>query len=367
MRFRVLSTDGKSRSAQLIFSKGVVDTPAFIPVGTYASVKAVTREELLATGVQMILGNAFHLGINPTLDTIKTHNGLGNFMGWDGPILTDSGGFQVFSLSKMCSINEEGVKFNHPKDGTKIFLTPEKSMQIQHDLGADIAMVFDDCIPYPADKKTSANSTQLSLKWAKRCQIYHQKLGSSSALFGIIQGGMYEDLRKQCLAELVEIGFDGYAIGGLSVGEPKREMLAVLDYLTPQMPNDKPRYLMGVGTPADLVEAVNCGMDMFDCVLPTRNARNGQLFTRFGVLKIRNAKYKKDTRPIDNECDCYVCKNYSRAYIHHLQKLGEIVGARLATMHNLHYYQYLMQSMRNAIRDAKFATFKQDFYAQQQT
>lgn len=362
MKFNKHTGDGKARRGTLTFDRGEVQTPAFMPVGTYGTVKAMTPEEVQGIGAQIILGNTFHLAITPGTEVIKAHGDLHDFMRWQGPILTDSGGFQVFSLGEMRKISEQGVDFRSPKDGSKIFMGPEESMRIQYDLGSDIVMIFDECTPYPADKATADQSMQLSLRWAKRSKAEHDRLENSNALFGIVQGGMYEDLRKTSAKALVEIGFDGYAIGGLSVGEPKDEMMAVLDYLPDELPEDKPRYLMGVGTPEDLVEAVERGIDMFDCVMPTRNARNGYLFTSTGIVKIRNAQYKLDTRPLDERCQCYTCQNYSRSYLHHLQRKNEILGARLNTIHNLYYYQDLMSQMRAAIENQSFAEFKQRFY-----
>ncbi len=362
MKFNKHTGDGKARRGTLTFDRGEVQTPAFMPVGTYGTVKAMTPEEVRGIGAQIILGNTFHLAITPGTEVIKAHGDLHDFMRWQGPILTDSGGFQVFSLGEMRKISEQGVDFRSPKDGSKIFMGPEESMRIQYDLGSDIVMIFDECTPYPADKATADQSMQLSLRWAKRSKAEHDRLENSNALFGIVQGGMYEDLRKTSAKALVEIGFDGYAIGGLSVGEPKDEMMAVLDYLPDELPEDKPRYLMGVGTPEDLVEAVERGIDMFDCVMPTRNARNGYLFTSTGIVKIRNAQYKLDTRPLDERCQCYTCQNYSRSYLHHLQRKNEILGARLNTIHNLYYYQDLMSQMRAAIENQSFAEFKQRFY-----
>ena len=364
MKFEIKNIDNKARLGRLTFDRGEVNTPAFMPVGTYGAVKAMTVEEVKGLGAEIILGNTFHLSLTPSTEVISAHGDLHDFMNWDGPILTDSGGFQVFSLGKMRKITEEGVEFRSPKDGSLIFMGPEESMQIQHKLGSDIVMIFDDCTAYPGKKSDIDQSMQLSLRWAKRSSIEHQKLNNKNSLFGIIQGGMHKDLRLQSIKSLVEIGFDGYAIGGLSVGEPKEEMMEVLSYLPEHMPKNKPRYLMGVGTPSDLVEGVECGVDMFDCVMPTRNARNGYLFTSKGVVKIRNAKYKKDTGPLDVNCDCSTCKNYSRAYLHHLQKTNEILGSRLNTLHNLHYYQNLMHLMREAIKVNSFTEFKKKFYSQ---
>ena len=365
MKFELLNTNGKARLGRLRFDRGIVNTPAFMPVGTYGTVKAMTVEEVKGLGAEIILGNTFHLSITPSTDVIEAHGDLHDFMNWSGPILTDSGGFQVFSLGKMRKINEEGVSFRSPKDGSSIFMGPEESMQIQKKLGSDIVMIFDDCTPYPAEKIEVDQSMQLSLRWAKRSLIEHQRLKNENALFGIIQGGMHKDLRLQSAESLIEMNFDGYAIGGLSVGEPKEEMMKVLDFLPEQMPTDKPRYLMGVGTPLDLVEGVSMGVDMFDCVMPSRNARNGYLFTSEGVVKIRNAKYKIDTGPLDPNCSCNTCKNYSRSYLHHLQKTNEILGSRLNTFHNLFYYQDLMRSIREALGSNTFDVFRENFLATQ--
>jgi queuine tRNA-ribosyltransferase len=330
-----------------------------MPVGTYGTVKAMSPLELREINAHIILGNTFHLWLRPGLEVIAAHGGLHKFMAWDGPILTDSGGFQVWSLGKLRKISEEGVKFRSPINGDSCFLTPEESMRIQKVLNSDIVMIFDECTPYPATIKEATDSMQLSLRWAKRSKDSHE--GNSNALFGIIQGGMYEDLRDISLAGLTDIGFDGYAIGGLSVGEPKDDMLRILAHTAPKMPSDKPRYLMGVGTPEDLVAAVSQGVDMFDCVMPTRNARNGWLFTQYGDVKIKNASYKNDTSPLDADCSCYTCKHFTRAYLHHLHKVGEILSARLNTIHNLHYYQVLMAEMRLAIEQGQFAAFKEQF------
>lgn len=365
MKFELAKTDNKARLGKMTFERGEVNTPAFMPVGTYGTVKAMTVEEVKELGAEIILGNTFHLSLTPSTEVIEAHGDLHDFMNWQGPILTDSGGFQVFSLGHIRKISEKGVSFRSPKDGAKIFMGPEESMQIQQKLGSDIVMIFDECIAYPSEKPAVDQSMQLSLRWARRSKDEHQRLGNNNALFGIVQGGMHEDLRRQSIEALVDIGFDGYAIGGLSVGEPKEEMIKVLEYLPDAMPADKPRYLMGVGTPADLVEAVARGIDMFDCVMPTRNARNGYLFTSKGTVKIRNAKHKMDTGPLDVNCDCSTCQNYSRAYLHHLQKTNEILGSRLNTLHNLHYYQHLMASMRKAIKDGRFESFRAAFYTQQ--
>ncbi|MGD9108727.1 MAG: tRNA guanosine(34) transglycosylase Tgt [Gammaproteobacteria bacterium] len=347
MKFELIKTIGAARRGKMVFNRGVVETPAFMPVGTYGTVKAVSPEELQTVGAQIILGNTYHLMLRPGTDIIKLGGGLHGFIGWEGPILTDSGGFQVFSLSSVRRITEEGVTFQSPVNGDMVFLSPERSMQVQRDLGSDIVMVFDECTPYPAEHKVAKDSMELSLRWARRSKIAHSD--NSSALFGIVQGGMYGDLREASLQGLLEIGFDGYAIGGLSVGEPKEEMFRTLDFLVPKMPRALPRYLMGVGTPADLVNGVLHGVDMFDCVMPTRNARNGYLFTSHGILRLRNARYKTDMAPVDLNCDCYTCRNFSRAYLHHLDRCREMLGARLNTIHNLYYYQTLMRGLRNAI------------------
>ena len=365
MKFELLKTEDKARLGKMTFERGEVNTPAFMPVGTYGTVKAMTVTELKELGAEIVLGNTFHLSLTPGADVIEAHGDLHDFMNWQGPILTDSGGFQVFSLGHMRKISEKGVSFRSPKDGAKIFMGPEESMQIQQKLGADIIMIFDECIAYPSEKSDVDKSMQLSLRWAQRSKDEHQILGNKNALFGIVQGGMHEDLRHQSIAALIDIGFDGYAIGGLSVGESKVEMIKVLDYLPSAMPSDKPRYLMGVGTPLDLVDAVARGIDMFDCVMPTRNARNGYLFTSAGVVKIRNSKYKIDTKPLDAKCECSTCQNYSRAYLHHLQKTNEILGSRLNTLHNLHYYQGLMASIRDEIKNSTFVSFRAEFHAQQ--
>ncbi|MGE3920013.1 MAG: tRNA guanosine(34) transglycosylase Tgt [Gammaproteobacteria bacterium] len=352
MQFKLLKTDGLARRGQMQFERGIVETPAFMPVGTRGTVKAMTPEEIKATGAQILLGNTFHLMLRPGTEIIRMHGDLHDFMHWDGPILTDSGGFQVFSLGKLRKITEEGVTFQSPIDGKKIFLNPEISMSVQRELGSDIVMCFDECTPYPATEKEVRDSMELSLRWASRSKAAHTN--NPSALFGIIQGGVFPALREQSLSGLCEIGFDGYAIGGLSVGEPKHEMIEVLDSITPNMPSDKPRYLMGVGTPEDIIQAVARGVDMFDCVMPTRNARNGHLFTSEGVVRIRNSQYKTDLKSLDPQCLCYTCKNYTRAYLHHLDKCKEILGSRLNTIHNLHYYQNLMQNLRLAIEQGKF-------------
>lgn len=366
MKFNLINTDHNARRGTISFARGKVQTPVFMPVGTYGTVKAMTPEELKGIGFEILLGNTFHLSITPETDVIEKHGGLHDFMHWDKPILTDSGGFQVFSLGGLRKITEKGVYFQSPKDGSKIFMGPEESMLIQKQLNSDVVMIFDECTPYPAEKNIADQSMQLSLRWAKRSKHEHNRLNNKNAIFGIVQGGMYQDLRSQSLESLMEIGFDGFAIGGLSVGEPKEEMIRVLDYLPGKMPKDKPRYLMGVGTPTDLVEGVDRGIDMFDCVMPTRNARNGYIFTSKGIVKIRNAKYRTDTNPLDENCKCYVCKNYSRSYLHHLQKKNEILGSRLNTMHNLYYYQSLVKDMQLAIENNSFIQFKKNFYEQQQ-
>ena len=363
MKFEALATDGHARRGRLIFSRGSVATPAFMPVGTYGTVKAMTPEELQALGAEMILGNTFHLMLRPGTQVIKAHGDLHDFIHWQRPILTDSGGFQVFSLGAMRKITEQGVLFRSPIDGRRIFMGPEESMQVQRDLGSDIVMIFDECTPYPATEQQARESMELSLRWAKRSKDAHAD--NPSALFGIVQGGMYEELRSESLKGLEDIGFDGYAIGGLSVGEPKEDMLRVLEHLAPEMPDNRPRYLMGVGKPQDILEAVRRGIDMFDCVMPTRNARNGHLFTSEGVIKIRNAKHRHDTGPLDNSCDCYTCQNFSRAYLHHLDKCGEILGAQLNTIHNLRYYQNLMSDIRLAIEENRLDEYTDQFYQQQ--
>lgn len=364
MQFELLNTDGRARRGRLAFPRGTVETPAFMPVGTYGTVKAMTPEELKGIGAEIILGNTFHLMLRPGTDIVRLHGDLHEFMHWDKPILTDSGGFQVFSLADMRKISEEGVRFQSPVDGAKVLMTPESSMQVQRELGSDIVMIFDECTPYPATYDQARTSMELSLRWAKRSKDAHE--GNPSALFGIVQGGMYEELRKISAHGLLDIGFDGYAIGGLSVGEPKDDRDRVLEATLPELPNDRPRYLMGVGKPEDIVEAVKRGVDMFDCVIPTRNARNGFLFTRYGTLKIRNSQYQHDTRPIDEQCGCYTCQHYSRAYLRHLDKCGEILGARLNTIHNLYYYQQLMADMRAAIEADRFNDFVAQFHADRQ-
>ncbi|MFB9887087.1 tRNA guanosine(34) transglycosylase Tgt [Balneatrix alpica] len=360
MKFELLGQDGLARRGRLNFPRGAVETPAFMPVGTYGTVKGMLPKDIEDIGAHIILGNTFHLMLRPGTEVVKAHGSLHEFIQWPKPILTDSGGFQVFSLGAMRKITEHGVTFRSPVDGAKVELTPERSMQVQRDLGSDIVMIFDECTPYPATERQAADSMRLSLRWAKRSKAAHGD--NPAALFGIVQGGMYEPLREESLAGLSEIGFDGYAIGGLSVGEPKDEMLRILSHTAPKLPQDRPRYLMGVGRPEDLVEGVRRGVDMFDCVMPTRNARNGHLFTSDGVVKIRNAKHRNDTGPLDAECDCYTCRNFSRAYLHHLDKCGEMLAAQLHTIHNLRYYQTLMAGLRAAIEAGTLSAFVDDFY-----
>ncbi|AVL70422.1 MULTISPECIES: tRNA guanosine(34) transglycosylase Tgt [Oligella] len=368
LEFTLLNTHGKARRAAIKLNHGTVQTPMFMPVGTYGSVKAMLPHELESIGSQVILGNTFHLWLRPGTEVIQKFGGLHDFMQWKKPILTDSGGFQVFSLSNLRSkLHEEGVKFSSPLNGEKLFLSPEESMRIQTALNSDIAMVLDECTPYlidgrPATHEEAARSMRLSLRWAKRSKNAFNELANSNALFGIVQGGMFEDLRKESLDGLVDIGFHGYAIGGLSVGEPKEDMQRVLQHVAHQLPDNAPRYLMGVGTPEDLVYAVSQGVDMFDCVMPTRNARNGWLFTRFGDLKIRNARYKDDMRPLDPSCSCHTCSHFSRAYLHHLHRANEITGARLNTLHNLHYYLNLMQEIREALEQNRFDQWQAQFH-----
>jgi queuine tRNA-ribosyltransferase len=374
MKFDLLATEGAARRGRLTFARGVIETPQFMPVGTYGTVKAMTPEELRTAGAQIVLGNTFHLWLRPGPETIKALGGLQRFMHWDGPILTDSGGFQVWSLAELRKLSEEGVAFASPINGDRVFLSPETSIEIQHALGSDIVMQFDECTPYPASESEAAESMQLSARWAARCRTRfdalraderEQTVGTSadSALFGIVQGGMHPALRRESLTRLSDIGFEGYAVGGLSVGEPEAERLKVLDAVGPVLPAACPHYLMGVGTPRDIVEAVLRGIDLFDCVMPTRNARNGHLFTSEGVIKIRNARHRADPAPLDPVCDCETCRNYSRAYLHHLDRCNEILGSRLNTIHNLHYYLGLMQRIRNAIESSRFAKFAADFLA----
>ena len=361
MKYSVSHTDGRARRGTISLERGKIETPIFMPVGTAATVKSVSPDELDQVGAQIVLGNTFHLMLRPGTDVIQAHGDLHDFMQWHKPILTDSGGFQVWSLAQLRQISEEGVTFRSPVDGSKWFLGPEEAIDIQHKLGADIVMIFDECTPYPATEQEARESMELSLRWAKRSKLAHAD--SKSALFGIIQGGMYEHLRAESLDGLKDIGFDGYAIGGLSVGEPKEEMYRVLDDLAHKLPSDRPRYLMGVGTPENLVTAVAYGVDMFDCVLPTRNARNGWLYTQTGIVKIRNAQYELDTQPIDPGCECSTCKKFSRSYMKHLLKTNEMLGARLATIHNLHYFLKLMEQMREAIEEQRFDEFKANFFA----
>ena len=361
MKFELLNTDGKARRGRLHLAHGVVETPIFMPVGTYGAVKSLSPADLTNLNAQIILGNTFHLWLRPGMDVIEKFAGLHNFIGFNRPMLTDSGGFQVFSLGKLRQITPDGVNFQSPIDGNKLFLSPEKSMEIQTVLNSDIAMIFDECTPYPASYAVARESMELSLRWAERSRVEFDRRGNKNALFAIVQGGMHQDLRQQSLSELENIGFDGVAIGGLSVGEPKEEMYKMLDHLADMLPQNKPHYLMGVGTPEDLVYGVKNGIDMFDCVMPTRNARNGWLFTRFGDIKIKNAAYKDDTQPLDSSCSCYTCQNFSRAYLHHLFKIGEILGSRLNTVHNVHYYLTLMSEMREAIQNNQFAEFEAQF------
>lgn len=370
MSFELDTTDGNARRGRLQFPRGTVETPAFMPVGTCGTVKGMLPRDVEAIGAQIILGNTFHLMLRPGTQVIMEHSPepgkkgtLHDFMHWQGPILTDSGGFQVFSLGEIRKISEKGVSFRSPIDGSPVFLDPETSIQVQRELGADVVMIFDECTPYPATEDEAKTSMELSLRWAKRSKDAHGD--SPSALFGIVQGGMYESLRETSLSGLEDIGFDGYAIGGLSVGEPKEDMIRILDTLPPKMPEEKPRYLMGVGKPQDILEAVRRGIDMFDCVMPTRNARNGHLFTSSGVVKIKNAVHRHDAGPLDTNCDCYTCQNFSRAYLHHLEKCREILGAQLNTIHNLRYYQNLMSDIRQAIAEHRLDEFATSFYQEQ--
>jgi len=361
MQFELLGSDGEARRGRLSFERGDVETPAFMPVGTCATVKSMTPESVRETGADIILGNTFHLMLRPGTEIVEAHGGLHDFMNWQRPILTDSGGFQVFSLGELRKITEEGVTFRSPVNGDKIFLGPEESIAVQRSLGSDVVMIFDECTPHPATEEEARASMELSLRWADRSKIAHGD--SKSALFGIIQGGMFESLRDRSLQGLLDIGFDGYAIGGLSVGEPKEDMMRILSHTTPQMPASKPRYLMGVGKPEDIVEAVRRGIDMFDCVMPTRNARNGHLFVHSGVVRIRNSQYRDDTRPLDENCGCYTCQNYSRAYLRHLAATNEMLGATLNSIHNLFYYQVVMDGLRHAIEAGELEQFVADFYA----
>ncbi|MBL79090.1 MAG: tRNA guanosine(34) transglycosylase Tgt [Nitrosomonadaceae bacterium] len=364
MRFKVHANEGFARCGTLTSIHGKVETPAFMPVGTYGAVKAMSPRELQQINTHIVLGNTFHLWLQPGLEVIDAHGGLHKFIGWDGPILTDSGGFQVFSLGKIRKISEQGVKFQSPINGDKCFLTPEESMRIQRVLNSDIVMAFDECTPYPADEMMTKKSMELSLRWAERSRSAHDSDGGNpNALFGIVQGGMYENLRDLSLAELKDINFDGYAIGGLSVGEPKSDMRRILQHSVHQLPISKPRYLMGVGTPSDILNAVSQGVDMFDCVLPTRNARNGWLFTRNGIIKLRNSQYSRDMASPDERCGCYTCCNFTRSYLHHLQRINEILGSHLNTLHNLYYYQQLMSEIRTAIEAGQFGEYVQEFQA----
>lgn len=368
LNFELITTDGNARRGRVTLNHGVVETPIFMPVGTYGSVKAMSPLELNEIGAHIILGNTFHLWLRPGLDVVNAHEGLHKFIGWDKPILTDSGGFQVFSLGDLRKITEDGVTFASPVNGDKLFLSPEISMQIQRTLNSDIVMQFDECTPYeidgrPATHEEAAKSMRMSLRWAKRSRDEFERLANPNALFGIVQGGMYEDLRDESLGGLSELDFHGFAIGGLSVGEPKEDMMRVLEHVAPRLPADKPHYLMGVGTPEDLVAGVAAGVDMFDCVMPTRNARNGWLFTRYGDVKIKNAAHRNDPRPLDESCACYTCRNFSRAYLHHLHRVGEILGARLNTIHNLHYYLQLMREVRESIEQHRFTDFRRQFAA----
>jgi len=363
VRFELLGTGGAARRGRLHLNHGVVETPVFMPVGTYGTVKAMTPEELTGLGAQIVLGNTFHLMLRPGADVIRAHGGLHGFMHWAGPILTDSGGFQVFSLAELRKLTEAGVNFRSPVNGDAVFLSPEISMQVQAALNSDIVMAFDECPPYPATEEQARKSMELSMRWARRSREEFTRLANPNALFGIVQGGTYLHLRQESLGQLTEIGFDGYAVGGLAVGEPAAERNAVLEALEPVLPRDRPRYLMGVGTPADIVQAVARGVDMFDCVMPTRNARNGHLFTSQGVVKIRNAGHQADTSPLDPACACYTCRNYSRAYLRHLDRCNEILGARLNSIHNLHYYLGLMARIRAALDAGAFDRFVADFLA----
>jgi queuine tRNA-ribosyltransferase len=363
MIFEVAATDGKARTGKMLFPRGEVATPAFMPVGTYGTVKGLNPEQLLGTGADIILGNTFHLMLRPGTEIINLHGDLHDFAGWAKPILTDSGGFQVFSLGEMRKITEQGVHFRSPVDGSKIFLGPESAIEVQHALGSDIIMAFDECTAYPATPEQARESMELSMRWAKRCIDAHGE--NEAALFGIVQGGMYIDQRLESIERLVEMDFPGYAMGGLSVGEPKDEMAQIVENCVHALPVTKPRYLMGVGTPADIVHAVVNGVDMFDCVMPTRNARNAHLFTSKGLLRLRNSANRRDTGPVDENCGCYTCRNFSRAYLHHLDKCKEILGAQLNTIHNLHYYQTLMSGLREAIHESRLGAFVSQFQRDQ--
>ncbi len=368
MNFALLATDGPARRGRLTFPRGTIETPTFMPVGTYGSVKAMLPRDLVEIGAEIILGNTFHLLLRPGLDVIGAFGGLHRFIGWSKPILTDSGGFQVFSLAARRKITEDGVRFASPVDGSPVFLSPEESMRIQRVLDSDIAMIFDECTPYPATERQARESMELSLRWAERSRRAFDDLGNPNALFGIVQGGVHPALRRRSAEGLQQVGFDGYAVGGLAVGEPEEERNRTLEATVPLLPADRPRYLMGVGRPEDIVEAVRRGIDMFDCVMPTRNARNAHLFTRHGTLRIRNARFEHDTRPLDATCACYTCRmGFSRAYLRHLDKCGEILGCQLATIHNLHYYQELMAGLRGAIAANRLEDFIAGFYALRQS
>ncbi len=366
MKFDLLHRDGLARRGRLVFARGSVETPTFMPVGTYGTVKAMLPEELVELGAQIVLGNTFHLWLRPGLEVIEAHQGLHRFMHWERPILTDSGGFQVFSLATSRKLTEEGVRFRSPVDGSEVFLTPEIAMHIQRTLRSDIAMIFDECTPYPATEAVARDSMERSLRWAARSHDAYYQGEPPGNLFGIVQGGVYKPLREASVAGLRLLDFPGYAVGGLAVGEPEEERIRVLEETVPLLPADKPRYLMGVGRPEDLVEAVARGIDMFDCVMPTRHARNGHLFVTHGVINIRNARYASDTQPLDENCGCYTCRHYSRSYLRHLDRCGEILGCHLNTIHNLHYYQYVMQQMREAIEADRFAVWAADFLRQRQ-
>lgn len=363
MNFELLGTEGAARRGRLHLNHGIVETPVFMPVGTYGTVKAMTPEELTGLGAQIVLGNTFHLMLRPGTEVIRAHGGLHGFMHWSGPILTDSGGFQVFSLAELRKMTEAGVHFRSPVNGDAVFLSPEISMDVQTALNSDVVMAFDECPPYPATAEQARKSMELSMRWARRSREAFDALGNPNALFGIVQGGTHLPLRQESLDQLVEIGFDGYAVGGLAVGEPAAERNAVLEALESNLPHERPRYLMGVGTPTDIVEAVARGIDMFDCVMPTRNARNGHLFTSQGIVKVRNASHQSDTSPLDPDCSCYTCRNYSRAYLRHLDRCNEILGARLNTIHNLHYYLTLMTRIRAALEQGRFDAFLAGFLA----
>jgi queuine tRNA-ribosyltransferase len=359
LEFKISATDAKARRGKLNLLSGVVETPAFMPVGTYGSVKGLTPDQVKQTGADVVLGNTFHLMLRPGTDVVEQQGGLHKFINWNGPILTDSGGFQVFSLGEMRKISEEGVTFRSPVDGSEIFLGPEDAIKIQHRLGSDVVMVFDECTPFPASEQEAKKSMELSMRWAERCRSAHGN--NEAALFGIVQGGMFKELRDESLQRLMDIGFDGYALGGLSVGEPKEQMRNIVEYCGERMPAEKPRYLMGVGTPEDIVYAVSQGIDMFECVMPTRNARNGHIFTSRGLLRLRNKRFRNDSRPLDVNCDCYTCKNFSRAYLHHLDKCKEMLGAQLNTIHNLSYYQSVMSGLRGAIEKGRLSSFVDEF------